>query len=159
MMLFRLIRLVMGRAHGSGISTACYPSPAPVHGLLSGDNERLKLCPRVQTPAHGLGRLHATVPGICSISWLCWWRVTQEGGLLPQPQPPTSPAIASKGRYRPDPDGLYRTWWWVPPHSITRLHIRFLKQLEGQDTTASSVGRDSDSSSGALVHWCINAPV
>ena len=50
-----------------GISTACYPSPASVHGLLSGDNERLKLCPRVQTPAPGLGRLHATVPGICSV--------------------------------------------------------------------------------------------
>ena len=64
---FRLIRLVMGRAHGLGISTTCYPSPAPVHGLLSGDNERLKLCPRVQTPAPGLGRLHATVPGICSV--------------------------------------------------------------------------------------------
>ena len=67
MMPFRLIRLVMGRAHGLGISTTCYPSPAPVHGLLSGDNERLKLCPRVQTPAPGLGRLHATVPGICSV--------------------------------------------------------------------------------------------
>ena len=68
MMPLRLIRLVMGRAHGSGISTTCYPSPAPVHGLLSSDNERLKLCLRVQPPAPGLGRLHATVPGIqCSI--------------------------------------------------------------------------------------------
>ena len=64
MMPLRLIRLVMGRAHGSGISTTCYPSPAPVHGLLSSDNERLKLCLRVQTPAPVLGRLHATVPGI-----------------------------------------------------------------------------------------------
>ena len=36
-------------------------------GYLSGDNERLELCPRVQTPAPGLGRLHATVPGICSV--------------------------------------------------------------------------------------------
>ena len=89
---FRLIRLVMGRAHGLGISTTCYPSPAPVHGLLSSDNERLKLCPRVQTPAPVLGRLHATVPGILA-----------------------------------DPDGLYQTWWWVPPHSITQRHVRFLR--------------------------------
>ena len=127
MMPLRLIRLVMGRAHGSGISTTCYPAPAPVHGLLSNDNERLKLCLRVQTPAPVLGRLHATVPGICSVSWLCWWCVTQEGGLLPQPQPPTSPAIANGGRYRPDPDGLIQNWWWVPPHSIPRWHVQFLR--------------------------------
>ena len=92
MMPLRLIRLVMGRAHGSGISTTCYPSPAPVHRSLSSDNERLKLCPRVQTPAPVLGRLHATVPGILA-----------------------------------DPDRLYQTWWWVPPHSITRRHVRFLR--------------------------------
>ena len=72
----RLIRLVMGRAHGSGISTTCYPAPAPVHGLLSSDNERLKLCPRVQTPAPVLGRLHATVPGILADPdglYQTWW--------------------------------------------------------------------------------------
>ena len=53
----------MSRAHGSGINTACYPSPASVHRSLSSDKERLKLCPRVQTPAPVLGRLHAIVPG------------------------------------------------------------------------------------------------
>ena len=116
MMPFRRIRLVMGRAHGLGISTACYPSPAPVHGLLSSDNERLKLCPRVQTPAPVLGRLHATVP----VSWLCWWCVAQGGRLLSNPQPPTSPANV-------DPDGLYQTWWWGSAHSITRRHVRFLR--------------------------------
>ena len=76
MMPLRLIRLVMGRAHGSGISTTCYPAPAPVHGLLSSDNERLKLCPRVQTPAPVLGRLHATVPGILADPdglYQTWW--------------------------------------------------------------------------------------
>ena len=67
MMPFRRIRLVMGRAHGLGISTACYPSPAPVHGLLSSDDERPKLCPWVQTPAPVLGRLHASVPGILAV--------------------------------------------------------------------------------------------
>ena len=41
MMQFRLIRLVMSRAHGSGISTACYPPPASVHRSRSGDKERL----------------------------------------------------------------------------------------------------------------------
>ena len=76
MMPLRLIRLVMGRAHGSGISTTCYPAPAPVHGLLSNDNERLKLCLRVQTPAPVLGRLHATVPGILADPdglYQTWW--------------------------------------------------------------------------------------
>ena len=76
MMPFRRIRLVMGRAHGLGISTACYPSPAPVHGLLSSDDERPKLCPRVQTPAPVLGRLHATVPGILADPdrlYQTWW--------------------------------------------------------------------------------------
>ena len=47
--------------------------------------------------------------------------------MLPQPQPPTSPAIANRGRYRPDPDGLIQNWWWVPPHSIPRWHDRFLR--------------------------------
>ena len=72
----RLIRLVMSRAHGLGISTTCYPSPAPVHRSLSSNNERLKLCPRVQTPAPVLGRLHATVPGILADPdglYQTWW--------------------------------------------------------------------------------------
>ena len=38
----------------------------------------------------------------------------------------TQPFRASV-QYRPDPDGLYQTWWWVPPHSITRRHVRFLR--------------------------------
>ena len=54
------------------------------------------------------------------VSWLCWWCVAQGGRLLSNPQPPTSPASV-------DPDGLYQTWWWVPPHSITRRHVRFLR--------------------------------
>jgi len=87
MMPFRLIKLVMSLAHGSGISTACYPFPASVHRSLSSDDERLKLCLRVQTPVPVLGWLHSTISGISSISWVCWWRCTQEGGLLPQPQP------------------------------------------------------------------------
>ena len=62
-----LIRFGNGVRRGSGISTTCYPAPAAIHGSLSSDKERLKLCPRVQTPAPGLGRLHATVPGICSV--------------------------------------------------------------------------------------------
>ena len=54
------------------------------------------------------------------VSWLCWWCVAQGGRLLSKPQPPTSPANV-------DPDALYQTWWWVPPHSITRRHVRFLR--------------------------------
>ena len=54
------------------------------------------------------------------VSWLCWWCVAQGGRLLSNPQPPTSPASV-------DPDGLYQTWWWVSPHSITRRHVRFLR--------------------------------
>ena len=60
---FRRIRLVMGRAHGSGISTTCYPSPAPVHGLLSGDNERLRLAMHCTGPT-GAVRLHRTVAAL-----------------------------------------------------------------------------------------------
>ena len=74
----------MGRAHGLGISTTCYPSPAPVHGLLSSDDERPKLCPWVQTPAPVLGRLHATVPGILAV--LVVHRTGREIAL----QPPAS---------------------------------------------------------------------
>ena len=119
MMPFRRIRLVMGRAHGSGISTACYPSPAPVHGLLllSSNDERPKLSvygSRHLRPSWG----DFTQP--FRVSWLCWWCVAQGGRLLSNPQPPTSPASV-------DPDGPYQTWWWVPPHSITRRHVRFLR--------------------------------
>ena len=88
----------MGRAHGSGISTTCYPSPAPVHGLLSGDNERLKLCPRVQTPAPVLGRLHATVPGILAV--LVVRRTGREIAL----QPPASDQPSQCGSRRTLPD-------------------------------------------------------
>ena len=94
----RLIRLVMSRAHGLGISTTCYPSPAPVHGLRSGDNERLKLCPRVQTPAPVLGRLHATVPGILAV--LVVRRTGREIAL----QPPASDQPSQYGSQRTLPD-------------------------------------------------------
>ena len=136
----------MSRAHGLEFSTTWHPSPASVHGSPLNNKERLRLCPRVQTPAPGLGRLHATVPGICSMSWLCWWCVTQEGGLLPQPQPPTSPAIANEGRSRSDPDGLYQTRWWGSSHSVTWRHVRFLKLRPAggvhlhSHTTSSGVG-------------------
>merc|ERR1712185_645098 len=85
MMPFRPIRLVMSRAHGSGIGTTHYPSPASasVHGSLSNDKERLKLCPRVQTPAPVLGRLHATVPGIPVVL------VVHHPGAETGPQPPS----------------------------------------------------------------------
>ena len=54
------------------------------------------------------------------VSWLCWWCVAQGGRSLSNPQPPTSLANV-------DPDRLYQTWWWVPPHSITWRHVRFLR--------------------------------
>ena len=95
---FRRIRLVMGRAHGSGISTACYPSPAPVHGLLSSNDERPKLCLRVQTPAPVLGRLHATVPGILAV--LVVRRTGREIAL----QPPASDQPSQCGSRRTLPD-------------------------------------------------------
>ena len=94
----RLIRLVMSRAHGLGISTTCYPSPAPVHRSLSSDNERLKLCPRVQTPAPVLGRLHATVPGILAV--LVVRRTGREIAL----QPPASDQPSQCGSRRTLPD-------------------------------------------------------
>ena len=94
----RLIRLVMSRAHGLGISTTCYPSPAPVHRSLSSDNERLKLCPRVQTPAPVLGRLHATVPGILAV--LVVHRTGREIAL----QPPASDQPSQYGSRRTLPD-------------------------------------------------------
>ena len=98
MMPFRCIRLVMGRAHGSGISTTCYPSPAPVHGLLSSDNERLKLCLRVQTPAPVLGRLHATTQGTLAV--LVVRRTGREIAL----QPPASDQPSQCGSRRTLPD-------------------------------------------------------
>ena len=94
----RLIRLVMSRAHGLGISTTCYPSPAPVHRSLSSDNEMLKLCPRVQTPAPVLGRLHATVPGILAV--LVVRRTGREIAL----QPPASDQPSQCGSRRTLPD-------------------------------------------------------
>ena len=48
----------MSREHESGISTACYPAPASVHGSLLSDKERPKLCLWVQTPAPVLGLFH-----------------------------------------------------------------------------------------------------
>ena len=109
-------------------STTWHPSPASVHGSPLNDKERMKLystgpdtCARLRGDFTQPFRVSDTV------SWLCWWCVAQEGGLLPQPQPPTSPAIANEGRYRPDPGGLIQNWWWVPPHSIPRWHDRFLR--------------------------------
>ena len=98
MMPFRRIRLVMGRAHGLGISTACYPSPAPVHGSLSSDDERPKLCPRVQTPAPVLGRLHAIVPGILAVL------AVRHPGREIALQPPASDQPSQCGSRRTLPD-------------------------------------------------------
>ena len=83
----------------SGISTACYPSPAPVHGLLSSNDERQKLCLRVhKTPAPVLGRLHATVPGILAV--LVVRRTGREIAL----QPPASDQPSQCGSRRTLPD-------------------------------------------------------
>ena len=103
MMPLRLIRLVMGRAHGSGISTTCYPAPAPVHGLLSNDNERLKLCLRVQTPAPVLGRLHAIVPGILAVL-----AVSHPGREIAL-QPPASDQPSHYGSRRTHPNPVVGT--------------------------------------------------
>ena len=114
MMPFRRIRLVMGRAHGSGISTTCYPSPAPVHGLLSSDNERLKLCPRVQAPAPVLGRLHATVPGILAV--LVVHRTGREIAL----QPPASDQPSQYGSRQTLPDLVVG---YTPLHNLAARSV------------------------------------
>ena len=93
-----LIRFGNGVRRGSGISTTCYPSPASIHGSLSSDKERLKLCPRVQTPAPVLGRLHATVPGILAV--LVVRRTGREIAL----QPPASDQPSQCGSRRTLPD-------------------------------------------------------
>ena len=84
-----LIRFGNGVRRGSGISTTCYPAPAAIHGSLSDDKERLKLCPRVQTPAPVLGRLHAIVPGIPVV--LVVHHPGAETGLQPPSLRPTQP--------------------------------------------------------------------
>ena len=78
--------------------SACYPSPAPVHGLLSSNDERPKLCLWVQTPAPGLGRLHAPVPGILAV--LVVRRTGREIAL----QPPASDQPSQCGSRRTLPD-------------------------------------------------------
>ena len=114
---FRLIKLVMSRAHGSGIGTTRYPSPASVHRSLSSDKERLKLCLRVQTPAPILGRTSRNRSGHPG----CAGGASPRGGdRSPTPQPPTNSTVV-------DPDGLYQTRWWAPAHSVTWRHVRFLR--------------------------------
>ena len=93
-----LIRFGNGMRRGSGISTTCYPAPAAIHGSLSSDEERLKLCLRVQTPAPVLGRLHATVPGILAV--LVVRRTGREIAL----QPPASDQPSQYGSRRTLPD-------------------------------------------------------
>ena len=61
-------------------------------------DERLKLCPRVQTPAPVLGRLHATVPGILAV--LVVRRTGREIAL----QPPASDQPSQYGSQRTLPD-------------------------------------------------------
>ena len=112
-----LIRFGNGVRRGSGINTTCYPAPAAIHGSLSSDKERLKLCLRVQTPAPILGRLHAIVPGIPAV--LVVHHPGAETGLQP---PSLRPAQTVA-----DPDGLTQTRWWVSPHSVTWGHVRFLR--------------------------------
>ena len=93
-----LIRFGNGVRRGSGISTTCYPAPAAIHGSLSNDKERLKLCPLVQTPAPVLGRLHATVPGILAV--LVVRRTGREIAL----QPPASDQPSQYGSRLTLPD-------------------------------------------------------
>ena len=90
--------MVISRAHGSGIGVIRYPSPASVHRSLSNNKERLELCPRVQTPAPVLGRLHATVPGILAV--LVVRRTGREIAL----QPPASDQPSQCGSRRTLPD-------------------------------------------------------
>jgi len=112
-----LIRFGNGVRRGSGISTTCYPAPAAIHGSLSSDKERLKLCLRVQTPAPILGRTSRNRSGYPG----CVGGASPRGGdSSPTPQPPTSSTVV-------DPDGLYQTRWWAPAHSVTWRHVRFLR--------------------------------
>ena len=86
-----LIRFGNGVRRGSGISTTCYPAPAAIHGSLSSDEERLKLCLRVQTPAPVLGRTSRNRSGHPS----CVGGASPRGGdRSPTPQPPTRAHLA-----------------------------------------------------------------
>ena len=118
-----LIRFGNGVRRGSGISTTCYPAPAAIHGSLSSDKERLKLCLRVQTPAPILGRTSRNRSGHPG----CAGGASPRGGdRSPTPQPPTSSTVM-------DPGGLTQTRWWVSPHSVAWGHGRFLRlRLAGQ---------------------------
>ena len=90
------------------------------------------LCPWVTTKQQGKAETQPTRLGSSALllgdftqpprapgtaPWLCWWCVTWEGGLLPCPQPPASPAMAKKARYMslPNPGGLIQGWWFKNP--------------------------------------------
>ena len=95
-----LIRFGNGVRRGSGISTTCYPAPAAIHGSLSSDKERLKLCLRVQTPAPVLGRTSRNRSGHPS----CVGGASPRGGdRSPTPQPPTSSNRCGSRRTHPNP--------------------------------------------------------
>ena len=145
-----LVRFGNEGGRGSGISTTCYPSPAPIHGSLSSDKERLKLCPRVQTPAPVLGRLHATVPGILAVL------VVHHPGMEIALQPPASDQPSQL-----DPDGLTQTRWWVSNHSVTWGHVRFLRLRPVGDVRLNShstaVAWAAESNSHPLHHLGHNA--
>ena len=94
------IRFGNGVRRGSGISTTCYPAPAAIHGSLSSDKERLKLCPRVQTPAPSLGRTSRNRSGHPG----CAGGASPRGGdRSPTPQPPTSSNRCGSRRTHPNP--------------------------------------------------------
>ena len=95
-----LIRFGNGVRRGSGISTTCYPAPAAIHGSLSSDKERLKLCLRVQTPAPILGRTSRNRSGHPG----CAGGASPRGGdRSPTPQPPTSSNRCGSRRTHPNP--------------------------------------------------------
>ena len=100
MMPLWLIRFGNGVRRGSGISTTCYPAPAAIHGSLSSDKERLKLCLRVQTPAPILGRTSRNRSGHPG----CADGASPRGGdRSPTPQPPTSSNRCGSRRTHPNP--------------------------------------------------------
>ena len=78
----------------------CYPAPAAIHGSLSSDKERLKLCLRVQTPAPILGRTSRNRSGHPG----CAGGASPRGGdRSPTPQPPTSSNRCGSRRTHPNP--------------------------------------------------------